>query len=294
MLLPGKETQERRQHSTVYLPYSFYECSIPDPIMNVPMHWHSELEIDYVVRGTGAFTCGSETYTACEGDLFVLAPNMLHAAYPCRKSELIYHALVFSPSMLGVHVHDRCTMEFILPLINGTQTINPFISSHLKNYPQMKACVQQIFSCVLDDLPSGDLLLKSELMRLFWLLETDEEILCPQKNKAGCGESIRPALEYMMNHFHEDISVARLAEITHLSQSYFMNCFKKAVGLSSIEYLSQLRINAACEALSSGEKRISEIAFDCGYGNLSNFNRQFRKNTGFSPREYRIHNRSES
>ena len=46
-----------------------------------------------------------------------------------------------------------------------------------------------------------------------------------------------------------------------------MSCFKKAVGLGSIEYLSQLRINAACEALSSTEKKISEIAFACGYGN---------------------------
>lgn len=294
MLLPGKETQERRLHSTVYIPYSFYECSIPYSIMNVPMHWHSEFEINYVLRGKGEFTCGSETFTACKGDLFVLPPNMLHAAYPCQRSELIYYALVFSPAMLGGSIQDRCTMECIRPLINGTRRINPFISSHIKNYPQMKASVKQIFSCVMDGLPLSDLLLKSELMRLFWLLETDDEILCHREMKSDYGECIRPALEYMMQNFHENISVARLAGITHLSQSYFMNCFKKAVGLSSIEYLNQLRINAACEALSSTEKMISEIAFNCGYGNLSNFNRQFRKTTGYSPREYRAHSRTVS
>ena len=54
-----------------------------------------------------------------------------------------------------------------------------------------------------------------------------------------------------------------------------------------MEYLAQLRVKAACEALASSEKRISEIALSCGYGNLSNFNRQFKRIAGCTPREYR-------
>lgn len=251
------------------------------------MHWHSEFELNYVVRGRGEFVCGGEKFIEEAGDLLILQPNALHAARPCGEDGLLYYALVFSPAMLGSGVHDRCTAESIRPLINGDYKIGPFISSDADNFPLLKTCAEQIFSCVREDVPQADLLLKSELMRFFWLLETDEGILRQEASMAGRGETIRPAPEYMMAHYSEPVSVDQLASLTHLSTSYFMNCFKKAVGLSSMEYLSHLRVNAACEALSSTGKKISEIAFSCGYGNLSNFNRQFRRTMGCSPNEYR-------
>ena len=292
MILPGNETREMRQHSTAYVPYSYYKCSLPYSFMSVPMHWHSEFELNYISCGMGEFTCGGETFPAEKGDLILLPPNMLHAAYPDPKSGLVYHALVFSPIILGANVHDRCTIEYIRPLINGARKITPLIPKSAKNYPLLECSAKQIFSCALKDCPCPELLLKSELMRFFWLLETDDGILRQKEEETDYGEQIRPALEYMMNHFHKKISIAQLAGLSHLSQSYFMSCFKKAVGLSSIEYVSQLRVNAACDALFSTDKKISEIAFACGYENLSNFNRQFKRSTGFSPSEYRSHQKA--
>lgn len=132
-----------------------------------------------------------------------------------------------------------------------------------------------------------DLLLKSELMKLFWLLEDNQAIIYHQNDEISYREIIRPVLEYIANNFQEDISIEQLANLVHLSKGYFMDCFKKAVGITAIEHLEQLRVNAACEVLSNTEKRISDIAFSCGYRNLSNFNRQFLKMAGRSPNEYR-------
>lgn len=254
MILPGKETREKRQHSTTYVPYSFYECDMPRFFLDVPMHWHSEFELNYVVRGRGEFVCGGEKFIGKAGDLLILQPNVLHAACPCGENGLLYYALVFSPAMLGAGVHDRCTAESIRPLINGNDKVGPFISTDADNFPQLRTCAEQIFSCVREDIPQSDLLLKSELLRFFWLLETDESILQQGEPKVDGGESVRPALEYMMAHYSEPVSVERLASLTHLSTSYFMGCFKKAVGLSSIEYLRHLRVNAACDLLLSSKK----------------------------------------
>lgn len=287
MVLQRKDSFENRQHSTDYIPYSFYECNIPHIIMNVPMHWHSEFEIDYVVRGAGEFTCGGEKYAVGEGGLFVLPPNMLHAANPAHGSELIYYAFVFNPALLGANARDRCAVEYIRPLVTGSCKFSPFIPHRAQNYPLLKTSIKQIFDCILGCVPQADLLLKSELLRFFWLLETDNSIQRQKETKSGCEENIRPALDFMMRNYHESISVAQLAAASHLSKSYFMNCFKKAVGLSAIEYLRQLRINAACEALASTKKAVYEIALNCGYENLSNFNRQFKKTMGCSPKEYR-------
>ncbi len=286
-MIPNRDNEERRRHSTSYKPYSYYECRIPYDFVNVPMHWHSEFEINYVLRGEGDFICGNDRFRAKQGDMFVIPPNMLHAAYPGRDKELIYQALVFHPVMLGANLNDRCTIECIRPLMNGTAMIRTMVTRDAVNYGHIKACMEQIFMCVTEEVLYADLLLKSELMKLFWLLETDGERLCREDTGIDYCEIIRPALEYMIINFRENVSVVQLADLTHLSQSYFMGCFKRAVGISAIGYLAQLRINAACEYLSSTGKKISDIAFECGYGNLSNFNRQFKKITGYSPNEYR-------
>lgn len=291
-MLPSKETEEKRQHSTTFVPYSYYECRIPEAFMNVPMHWHNEFEINYILQGKGEFICDNEKFTANEGDVLILPPNMLHAVYPCEDNLLVYYALVFNPIMLGANSNDRCTTECIRPIINGNVRMNVLISTDSDSYSEINETVIRIFSCAHDNLPQADLLLKSELMKLFWLLENDEDIICQKDTGINYSEIIRPALEFMVKNFQQEISIEQLAELVHLSKSYFMNCFKKAVGIGAIEHLTQLRINAACEVLLSTDQKISDIALNCGYANLSNFNRQFLKMVGCSPNQYRKKNRT--
>ncbi len=291
-MIPSRETEEKRQHSTPLIPYSFYEVRIPETVNNVPMHWHNEFELNRVVRGTGEFICGDNHFTATEGDIILFPPNVLHAAYPQENGDLYYQVIVFHTSMLGATNNDRSTMECIRPIINGTTQITAPICPKSENYTAFKAATDQIFSCVSGNLPQLDLLMKSELLRFFWLLNQTNNVSAHNTPSISYTELVRPALEYMMKNFHENISIDYLADLVHLSKSYFMSCFKKAVGIGAIEHLTHLRINAACDALADTNKIISEIAFTCGYNNLSNFNRQFKQIMGCSPKEYRKRNRS--
>lgn len=325
-MTPNRETQEKRQHSTTWIPYSYYECRMPEWFVNVPMHWHSEFELIHILHGRGEFICGSRKLEAGEGELLLIPPNMLHAAYPCREQKtyleagtaaavkpdnggdgsfgddsrdgfgddarmLVYDALVFSPAMLGAGSGDRCTNECIRPIIKGNIRMNVCIRRGMAEYEELRPLAARIFSCVRGNSARSDLLLKSELLRLIWILEERGEILFEKNGAEDETEAIRPALEYMAQNFREDITVERLAGLVHLSKSHFMRCFRKAVGIGAIEHLTQLRIRAACEALSDSTEQIADIAFACGYSNLSNFNRQFLKRVGCSPKEYRKRNR---
>lgn len=284
--MPNQETREKRQHSTTWIPYSHYECRMPEAYMNVPMHWHGEFELIYVRKGQGEFWCGGRRREAKAGALLLVPPNMLHAAYPGEGEELIYDALVFSPAFLGAGSGDRCTNECIRPMIKGHVQGNVCIREGDEAYEGVKAAADQIFVCVQKNSARMDLLLKSELLRLFWILE-EKGCLLLQEDGEEESEAVRPALEYMAAHFREEITIERLAALSHLSRSHFMRCFRKSVGIGAIEHLSQLRIRAACEALCDSTDQIADIAFACGYGNLSNFNRQFLKKVGCSPKEYR-------
>lgn len=108
-----------------------------------------------------------------------------------------------------------------------------------------------------------------------------------QAGKVNYATIICPVLTYIEEHFAEDITVEELAGRIPLSKSYFMNCFKKATGMATIEYITQMRIKHACEQLVESDKTIMQIAFESGFRNLSNFNRLFKKNVGYSPADYK-------
>lgn len=285
--MPDRKTEEKRQHSTALVPYSYYECRLPESFMNVPMHWHSEFELNSIAEGCGEFICGGRKFTAAAGDILLLPPNMLHTAYPCRDSALVYHALVFSPRLLGADGQDRSSRECLRPLVNGSAQVRVCIPSGTEAHSRLKQTTDRIFSCVWENTPQTDLLLKSELLHLIWQLAANGDIVFREDIRGGYSETLRPAFEYMAEHFREEITIGQLAELTHLSKSYFMRCFKQTAGIGAMEHLEQLRMNAACEGLLSDNRQIAEIAFDCGYRNLSNFNRQFLKRVGCSPKEYR-------
>ncbi len=284
-------SEEKRKHSSRLVPYSYYKCLIPDFFANVPMHWHGEFEMNYVLQGQAEFICGDERFISEQGDIIIIPPNMLHSISPCADVSQFYDTIVFSADMLGAKDNDRSSAECIRPLINGSAGINVRITRSHDYYGELATTAENIFSCAKGNSPQLDMLLKSELLRFFWLLENSGDIYPAQKNGNSRSELIRPAVEYINENFRENITVEQLAETVHLSKSYFMNRFKAAVGTGAAEYINQVRIKNACVSLTETDMTSAQTAFECGFRNLSNFNRQFKKFVGCTPNEYRRMNK---
>lgn len=280
-------SKENRIHSSAEKPFSFYECMIPDFFPYVPMHWHDEFEINYIIDGCAEFICGDEKFISEKGDIIITQPNVMHSIYPYNNFRQIYNTLVFNASVFGESETDRCIKKCILPLIDGSMHLKVHINSKHCYYSEIRMIAENIFSCAKGNLPHLDMLMRSELLRLFWLLETDAE---EGFANAEISETMRPALLYIKEHFKEPISIQQLADCVHLSQSYFMSQFRQCVGFSASEYISQYRINYACKEIVDTTENIAEIAFDSGFHNLSNFNRHFIRIVGCTPRAYRKKN----
>lgn len=285
-----RESKEKRQHSSTLLPYSRYECKMPQYFVNVPMHWHSEFELDLVVSGVGEFVFNDEKYILSKGDVLILPPDMLHAVYPVENQDLFYEAVVFNKMMLGTESNDRSATECIQPIVNGKDKLCVLIPREHPNHEKFEKCAEEIVECAKRNSPTEDLLLKSLLLRFFWMLENSEGLIRKVPAEISFGDIVRPTLEYMNDHYASNITVEFLASFVHLSQSYYMSCFKKAVGIGAIEYLMQIRMKKAMELLSTTKVSVSEVAGRVGYNNLSNFNRQFKRIVGVTPVEYRKNN----
>nr|WP_277935393.1 AraC family transcriptional regulator [Parablautia muri] len=251
------------------------------------MHWHNEFELNYIISGRSEFTCGEDKFIADAGDIIVVPPNMLHALYPYAHDAQVYNTLVFREELLGIGKEERCGISCIEPIVNGNRRIVMPVSKRNEAYEKIRECVEQIFICVKDNTPIADLYMKSELLRFLWLLEQSDCIVTVKNQDERQIESLREILVFINLNYRENINIDRLAQLAHLSKSYFMYRFKKTVGVSAMEYIIQLRIKLACEMLRNSGEPSLEIAFASGFQNLSNFNRQFKKYVGCTPKQYR-------
>ena len=281
--------KEKCQHGSIQVPYSYYDCGIPDYFTSVPLHWHSEMELNYIKSGNGFFKYEDQTISAKPGDIVLIQPNVLHAIMSDEHSSFFYDTIVFHQNMLVGSYDDRCYTDILLPIFSSRQRVLVPVSQDPPGYHELHDSVRTIMQCAHKNLATSDLLLKSELLRLFYLLASTPG-LCTEhtvSTESRMTETLRPVLTYIQKHHSESVTIEQLAKIAHMSSSYFMSCFKQNFGLGAIEYLNQVRIRSACDLLRNTDRSISDIAFDTGFHNLSNFNRQFRTKVGCSPQTYR-------
>ena len=101
-------------------------------------------------------------------------------------------------------------------------------------------------------------------------------------------EKLKMLLQQIEARAGEPVSVGEMAQFCGWSSSHFMRWFKNMTGSSFNAYVKDRRLAAAAEALRSTDHKIVTIAEDAGFGNLSNFNRQFKAKYGMTPGQYRV------
>jgi AraC family transcriptional regulator len=98
---------------------------------------------------------------------------------------------------------------------------------------------------------------------------------------------VRRVLDYVEDHLSDDIAVADLASVAHLSVFHFTRAFASAVGMPPHRYVSQRRLERAKAMIVAGGTSIAQIALMCRFSSQSSFTRAFRRATGVTPAEYR-------
>jgi len=99
---------------------------------------------------------------------------------------------------------------------------------------------------------------------------------------------LKQAIEYINDHFTEDVSIAAIANELSISQYYFSRLFKQSTGITPHTYLVQQRVEHSKQLLKQAENTINEIAIECGFANPSHFAKCFRRYTGMSPKQFRM------
>jgi len=275
------ERQEEIQHRTGDMPLAHYFVDEKFPRYRMQVHWHRESELIYVRKGRFRLYLDGGEVPMEAGDLTMIGSGVIHGGEP---EDCIYECIVFDP------------LAMTPALESVRRTIQPLLSSNifLKNglieaNPVLKAEIDRLFGVC----ERGILGREAELLgAMFDFLSREQLAGNRQDLDSGRSfqraEQLKPALEYIEQHYSQHISLETLAGLSGFSPKYFCRYFRAIVHRSPIDYLNYYRVERAAHFLTGADMNVAEVAALCGYADSSTFIKQFRHYKGVTPKQYKL------
>lgn len=275
-------------------PYSLTRTMMEDGQPDILFHWHTDMELIYVHDGQAQFHIDYDYFNSEKGDIILIRPNALHSIHPIGKKYHFMDAINFHLDLLGYSTLDYASINYLQPLYNGQLDFDRVIKPHQTGYTAIRKLLIEAMEIGYNRENYFELELKSKLLSLLGLLFKYGYVHSKEQTHDAYRreEKIRTIIDYINAHYQEELTIDHLASICNYSPTYFMNFFKKNLGVSCMDYLISYRLRKATELLQHSSLSILEIASEVGFTNLSNFNRQFKKAYHMTPSHYREENRS--
>jgi AraC-like DNA-binding protein/mannose-6-phosphate isomerase-like protein (cupin superfamily) len=257
-----------------------------------PWHFHSEFEILYVIEGSGTSFVADSVEPFQSGDLAIMGSNLPHfwrsdEKYHAEESKekINYIVIQFQAELFRESILDypefHLLKQFFSKASRGIRFLPAF---SLKAGKQIVKIAQ---SSGIERVVALVLLLDSMSKTDQYRVLAGE--LYQQQSHNFTDDRLTKVLHYINTCYQQKIDLNKVADIANLHPSAFCRFFKEKTGKSLSEYLADMRISYACKLLTEGKLAVSQICFESGFNNLSNFNRTFKKQTKLTPTEYYQH-----
>lgn len=257
---------------------------------NFPIHIHPECELNFIENAKGAQRIVGESIEEIDEEELVLVtnPHLEHAWKDYRNVSKNIHEITiqFHPDLLTDTFLNKNQMISIRQLFRHAERGVAFSRESIaKVRPLLKT-----LTCENDSFYS---LIK--LLIILHELSIDKgmrelstgQFAANVMHQHSSDESLGRVMDYLSRHYSEVIRLSEVAEMVNMSESSFCRFFKQHTSKSFIDFLTDIRLGAASRALIDSSLSIAEIGYDCGFNNLSNFNRIFKKKKGVTPSEFR-------
>ena len=257
---------------------------------NFPIHIHPECELNFIENAKGAQRIVGDSIEEIDEEELVLVtnPHLEHAWKDYRNVSKNIHEITiqFHPDLLTDTFLNKNQMISIRQLFRHAERGVAFSRESIaKVRPLLKT-----LTCENDSFYS---LIK--LLIILHELSIDKgmrelstgQFAANVMHQHSSDESLGRVMDYLSRHYSEVIRLSEVAEMVNMSESSFCRFFKQHTSKSFIDFLTDIRLGAASRALIDSSLSIAEIGYDCGFNNLSNFNRIFKKKKGVTPSEFR-------
>lgn len=254
----------------------------PNAKFDYPIHCHPEYEINLVMDTRGTRIIGEQENSFSGLDLVLTGPYLPHVwKAETQTNQTI--TIQFSGDLGEFNVIGKRLFAPIRQVLEESKCGLAFHGAAAVAVKERIISLTSMhgFHSALEFFDILNMLAESKRERITDAY--DPELFVRQSKS----RRISQVCKYIDDNLGQDIKMSEVAKIVNMSESAFSHFFKKRTNISFKTYLTNLRISRACNLLASTTLNASEICYDCGFNNKSNFNRIFSKNKNMSPIAYR-------
>lgn len=251
-----------------------------------PLHYHEEYELNLILNAKGAKRIvGDHIDLIDDLELVLIGPNQYHAwfTHQAESEEITEVTIQFNKDLFSDNLLKKNQLSFIRNMLERSQRGILFSKSTIQRLkPRIIDLSQKSgFDSVLELLSIlHDLSISRNMHTL-----SDATFNNEQSNYNS--RRIEKAFEYMNANFNREISLAEVAKIASMPEASFSRFIKKRTGITFIDSLNEIRLGHASRLLIDTTQTIAEIAYKCGFNNISHFNRIFKRKKMCTPKEFR-------
>ncbi|WP_158858547.1 AraC family transcriptional regulator [Lunatibacter salilacus] len=258
--------------------------------ISCPWHYHPEYELVLVLKSTGKRIVGDHIGHFQTGDLVCVGPYLPHV----WVNDSIYVNGQAKHGVYAIVIHfkeDFLGEEFMK--IPEMDAFRNFLFLSQRGMAFTGKTKDQINALLISMINMNGLQRISSLLSIFDILSKTKEyelLASPgyvRQFEYPKIDRLSKIKEYILENFNKDISLPEVAAMSNMAITTFCNFFKDQCRSTFVEYLNSIRIGHACKLLLENDENVVEIAFKCGFNNLANFNRQFKKYKSMTPTQYR-------
>lgn len=256
-------------------------------MFSYPLHQHKEFELNFIENGAGLTRIvGDSVEETGDLELVLIGSENLEHVWEggVDTNDIREVTIQFSSSLLGEELLSK----------NQFAPIKTMLANAKHGLSFSRTTILKVYT-LLDELISEKEKFYQFLkfLQILYVLSTsdDARVLSSSSfakvEKGGESRRVLKVKEYISAHYSEIIKLSDVASLVGMSQSAFSRFFKLRTGRTFSEYIIEIRLGVAARMLVDSNKNVSEICYECGFNNLSNFNRIFKSRRGYSPREFR-------
>ncbi|NOU65740.1 helix-turn-helix domain-containing protein [Paenibacillus sp. LMG 31461] len=252
------------------------------------LHSHNGYEIYLVLQGTGTYIVGDRLYPLHAGSLTIIHPNVIHRPFHGHSKE--FHRYVFSidESYLD-QLHTICKLsDLSIPRLLAER--HPDSSHFFLSAPQLDR-VQTLLTELTQALVRQEMGYELAVLRCiadFFLFSFGLQNEYTTTLTTGDHYLARDVLSYLIAHYQEPLHIEDLVTRFPVSRSQLFTLFKETTGTTIKQFLIEYRLNKAKRLLMESDLAISEVSAAVGFGDMSHFFHVFKKETGLTPKQYRV------
>ena len=249
-------------------------------------HWHSFFEITYIRSGRGSYYVNGRKYDVSEGDVIIFN-NVEPHGWWVEDEEMHILVMVFSSELIAGRT-SFFDSDYLQPFIERGSSFKNKIEKKDERTMEIGAVMSESNREWKCRKLGYQLMIKSDVLKILTLLirysqdDTKPRELLNEKKNAM--KRLQDAFEYISSNYKNKVTLEEAAKAAYMSPNYFSSYFRRVTGVTFSEYLTDFRIRKAKGLLRTTDLSTNEIAGECGFGNMSNFYRLFKKQTGSTPK----------